>query len=289
MHDWQQIARHGMESCRLSSEHRDEIVIELASHLEESYTEARVRGLSHEQAVALALREVEDWKVLGETICCAKSGEDPMNQRTKLFLLPAVAALFAAGLLLIVLDRAPVLQRLIWTAEMGMLLWVAASEMNRFSEPTKRFWFPGLSTMIAASLFLFVAEVVCDPSRFFTQIGLRPQYLLQADSGSARIFYGWWLLASFLCGALGAFLSRRAGGTRTTRVVTGAMPALTIFGLCAVVVPTTFLVTRQAAPSFHAPDLGLALCLWVVAPAIALLLGNAPFLREPKRLRPAHQ
>ena len=282
MHDWQQIARDGMASCSSSFGYRDEVVVELATHLEETYTQARVRGLSHEEAVALALQEVEDWKVLGETICRAKSGEDPMNQRTKLFLLPIVV-LFAAGLLLLLLNAAPVLQRLIWTAEMGMLLCVGASEMNRFSDPTKRFWLPGLSTMIAASFFLFVADTVYDPSRFFTQIGLRPQYLLQSDSGSGRIFYGWWLLANFLCGALGAFLSRRAGGTRTTLVVTAAMPALTMFGLCAVVVPITFLITRHAVPSLHPADVVLALCVWVVAPAIALLLGSAPFLRNLER------
>jgi hypothetical protein len=280
MHDWQQIAREGMESCSLPTEYRDEVLTELATHLEETYTEACVRGRSHEEAVALALREVEDWKVLRETICRAKSGEGPMNQRTKRFLMPAISALFAAGLVLLLLDRAPVLQRLIWIAEMGMLLWVAASEMNHFSQRTKRFWLPGLSTMIAASLLLFVADIVYDWSRFFTQMGLRPQYLLQADSAPGRIFYGWWLLANFLCGALGAFLSRRAGGTRTTRVVTGAMPAMTMFGLCAVVVPITFLITRQAAPSLHPADVGWALCVWVVAPAIALLLGSAPFLRN---------
>lgn len=283
MRDWRQIAREGMESSSLPPEYRDEVIAELATHLEETYTEACARGLSCEEAAAVALREVEDWKILRDRICRAKSGESFMNQRTKRFLLPAVAALFAAGLVLLLLDVAPILQRLIWTAEMGMLLCVAASEMNHFGEPTKRLWLPGLSTMIAASLFLFVADIVYDPSRFFTQIGLRPQYLLQADSGSGRIFYLWWLLANLLCGALGAFLSRRAGGTRTTRVVTGAMPALTMFALCAVVVPITFLITRQTAPSLHSADVGLALCLWVVAPAIALLLGSAPFLRNLER------
>jgi hypothetical protein len=137
--------------------------------------------------------------------------------------------------------------------------------------------------MIAASLLFFVADIVYDPSRFFTQMGLQPQYLLQADSAPGRIFYGWWLFANLLCGALGAFLSRRAGGTRTTRVVTGAMPAMTMFGLCAVVVPITFLITRQAAPSLHPADVGLALCVWVAAPAIALLLGSAPFLTNLER------
>lgn len=283
MHDWRQIARDGIQPSRLLFEHPDEVVIELASHLEESYTEACGRGLSREEAAAVALREVEDWKTLRDSICRAKSGGSFMSQRTKRFLLLAIATLFVAGLLLLLLDVAPVLQRLIWTAEMGMLLCVAASEMNHFSERTKRFWLPGLSTMIAASLLFFVADIVYDPSRFFTQMGLQPQYLLQADSAPGRIFYGWWLFANLLCGALGAFLSRRAGGTRTTRVVTGAMPAMTMFGLCAVVVPITFLITRQAAPSLHPADVGLALCVWVVAPAIALLLGSAPFLTNLER------
>ena len=39
MHDWRQIAQEGREPGHLSPEHRDEIVAELASHLEGSYNE----------------------------------------------------------------------------------------------------------------------------------------------------------------------------------------------------------------------------------------------------------
>ena len=60
MHDWRQTIRERIESHRLPQAHREEVISELAAHLEEDFDDARSRGLTDTEAFAIALQEVED-------------------------------------------------------------------------------------------------------------------------------------------------------------------------------------------------------------------------------------
>jgi len=212
-----------------------------------------------------------------------------MNYHTKTLWLPGIAILFAAGLFLVLLGRAETVQKLIWIGTIGFLWCAAVSEANHMNQRTKCFWLPGFVSLTVATLFLLAVDAMHDPfsffphdpSYFFTKISLQPQCLVRMDSGPGRTFYFAWLVAQILFGALGAFLSRRAGGARTTRILAGALPALITFGLFAVLVPVTFLIERKAVTA-HPADFALAIFVWLVAPAITLLLGAAPFLSEPE-------
>jgi len=203
-----------------------------------------------------------------------------MNQRTKIILLPAIAILFAVGLCLLFLDRAEILQRLIWIACMALLLWAAASEANRLNLRTRAVWLPGFVSLIVASLFLFAEEIALahDPSFFLTDISLRPSHLVYALPFR---FYIAWLVAQVLCGALGASLSRRSGGTRIARIVAGTFPALVMFLLCGLVIPiSAFFFEHNTFALNHPSRLALGILIWAGAPGVALLLGVAPFLKE---------
>ena len=85
MHDWRQTIRERIESHRLPQAQREKAISELAAHLEEDYYDARSRGLTDTEAFAIALREVEDWRVLAPDIRRTKSEEDKMNARTRVF------------------------------------------------------------------------------------------------------------------------------------------------------------------------------------------------------------
>ncbi|HYA22605.1 MAG TPA: hypothetical protein VEF05_00505, partial [Terriglobales bacterium] len=180
------------------------------------------------------------------------------------------------------------LQRLIWIACMAMFLCTAASEVNRLNQRTRRFWLPGFVSLTAAVLFLFAVDIVYDPFLFFTQVSLHPQYLLRWNSGSPRLFYIVWLFAQAAFGALGALFSARLGGSRATRIAAGALPAIVIVGTHAALVP---IYNRIAGKAFISPlpaYLASAMLVWVAAPAIAVLVGALPFLRESnKRGAPA--
>jgi len=280
--DWKQLVGErlaGTQSCS------PEVVTELADHLEEVYEGARARGCSETEAERIALEQVNDWQALAAEIGRAKIQEDSMNHRTKTVWLPAIGIVFSFGLLLLFLDRAPVLQRLMWVACMALVLGVVATEASRLNPRTRSIWLPGFVSLVAASLLMFAEEIVMfhDPSFLFTDISLRPSHLI---SGLPRWFYIVWLLAQVPCGALGAYLSRRGGGTRSARAVAGAFPALIIFFLCGLAIPMSAAVEHNAYVLHHPARLALGIFIWAVVPAVGLLLGAAPFLRAAE-LQPA--
>jgi hypothetical protein len=214
--DWQQLIRQRLVSSGSPYEFHHHVVAELAAHLEETYDHARSRGISAEAAIKLALQEVEDWRVLAADIHRAKSEEGSMNQRTRSLWLPALASLFASGLLLLVL----------------------------------------------------------------TEISLQPPLLVRLRSGAAQWLYAVWIVGQIAFGALGAFLSRRVGGSRVARIVAGTFPAIVMLATCAIVIPVSALMQHNDF-IFHNPGrLWWGAFLWAVVPAMTLLLGAAPFLKE---------
>lgn len=281
--EWREIVR---ERLPLPSP-AQEAIPEIAAHLEETYEEALAEGLTAAAAIEFTLQQVEDWHALCKSICRAKCKEDLMNPRTKNLWLPAIAVLFAAGVALVLLDRAAILQRLIWIACMALFLRAAASDANRLNQRTRRFWLPGFVSLTAAGLFLFVVDLVCDSSLFFRQVSLYPQDLLRWNSVSPRFFYLIWLCAQVVFGALGALFSARLGGSRIARIAAGALPAIVIVGTNAALLPVTNSIAGTAFTSPLPAYLTSAMLIWVAAPAIAVLAGALPFLREsnPSDLR----
>jgi|SRR5579859_47189 len=276
MPDWRKLVRERMPSLAVNSH---DVVTELAAHLEEAYDEATARGFDGEKAMAFALQQVPDWRALAENIRRAKQEKHPMNNLTKKVWLPGIAVVFAVGLLLLILDRAFVLQQVIWWTCMVMLLCAARSEASRLNQRTRSVWLPGFVSLTAASLFLFAEELVLahDSSFYFTDISLRPDHL---SSGLPRSFYVGWLLAQVLFGAVAAYLSRRAGGSHRARVLAAVFPAIVMFALWALVIPASALAEHNTFLWNHRPYYLLGVFVWVVPPAIALVAGAMPFLRD---------
>ncbi|HXW93964.1 MAG TPA: permease prefix domain 1-containing protein [Terriglobales bacterium] len=277
--DWTELVRQ-----RLALSCTNDVVSELASHLEETYADACARGTTDTEAIRIALEQVGDWQALAGEIARTRSEEESMNDgtmnhRTKTVLLPAIAVLFGVGLMLLFVDRAAILPRVVWFACIALLLRAAASEANRLNPRTKSLWLPGFVSLTAASLLMFAEEFVLvhDPSFYFNDISLRPSHLI---SGLPRWFYIVWLVVQVPCGALGAFLSRRNGGTRVARIVAGAFPALTMFFLCGLLIPISAFFEHNGFALSHPSGLALGVLIWAAVPAVALLLGAAPFLKE---------
>jgi hypothetical protein len=275
MPDWNKLVEERLTRLNLPPSAKQDVVVELAAHLEDSASANRVTN----QPARPALAHIP-WCKLAKAIEHAKRQEGTMNHRTKTFWLPAIAILFTVGLILMLRDGAAVLQRLIWMACMAMLLCAAASEVKRLNRRTRCFWLPGFVSLTAASVLLFDFDFLYDPSPFFRQISLHPQDLLRWNSATPRSFYFAWLIAQVAWGALGALFSSRAGGTRLARFVAGAFPAMVIMGTYVVLVPITARISGQAFTAPLAAYLGSALLLWVAAPAIAVLAGAWPFFSE---------
>ena len=220
MPDWKKLVEERLASLNVSASTKQEIVAELAAHLEDVYEAAQARGLDATASLELALQEIQDGPVLVANIHRAHSEEDLMNLRTR------------------------------------------------------SLWLPALVSLFASSLFLFA----------LTEISLQPRMLVRLNSSAAHWVYTLWIVGQIAFGALGAFLSRRVGGSRPARVVAATFPAIVMLASCAIVIPVSALMQHNDF-IFHEPGrLWWGAFLWAVVPAVTLLLGATPFLQpEPAK------
>jgi len=96
--------------------------------------------------------------------------------------------------------------------------------------------------------------------------------------------YSWgWLLMVVVCGALGAWWSREAGGSVRDRIVVALAPAETMAVVIAILLPLDAIVQismEHRTPYFLShKQMVLATLLWLLHTAIPSLIGAAPLLR----------
>jgi len=133
--------------------------------------------------------------------------------------------------------------------------------MNR---RTRSLWIPALVTFFGASVSLAICQ-------FF---GLQPHMMW---IGKAWVFLYWWWLATLpIFGALGAYLSRRARGTRSARLVAGLFPSLVMLVVLCIIFPWGLAI--DGFDFLRLVGFGLGALSWIVIPGIASLLGAFPFL-----------
>jgi hypothetical protein len=218
MPDWKKLVREHIASSALAAASREEVVSELAAHLEEAYEASLLQGLTEKSAVEFTLQEVDDWHALAARIQRARSEENPMNNRTRSLWLPAMANLIVAPGLLMILQKLAVQPRVLWIGDMAMVLYLP------------------------------------------------------------------WLVALPIFGALGAFLAKRAHARFVNRLIVGLSPALAVLGAFALVLPVSLVVDSHRLRDFPFSYFALTIFNWVVLPALALLIGTLPFLRETNSL-----
>jgi len=73
MPDWRKLVRKRLSSAELPDGKREDVVTELATHLDETHEHALSKGLTRSAAIKLALQEVADWRVLAAAIDAARS------------------------------------------------------------------------------------------------------------------------------------------------------------------------------------------------------------------------
>jgi hypothetical protein len=226
--DWNALVRERLGSVGAAHEQQvecDEVVAELAGHLEDSYEASRGEGVCESEAVARAFDEVADWPALARSIHRAKRGPGDtykMNGRSRQLWLPGLASLTAGNLLLMALSY--------------------AIQDPRLLAERSTAWFPGLALMVA---------------------------------------YMPWIAAQPLVGALGAWLSRRAGGGRVTRLCAGLFPSLVMLGCWGLFVPVSAAIERHSWALRHPLYVALGAFAWVAPAMMGLLLGALPFLTSP--------
>ncbi|HLW98712.1 MAG TPA: hypothetical protein VKR82_08710 [Candidatus Acidoferrales bacterium] len=96
MPDWQKLVLERLSGCWLTSAQQNEIVVELAAHLEDRFELERASGLDESEAIRRTLDEVDNWRVLARRIHQARRQEDLVNHRTKSIWVPGLVCSLAA-------------------------------------------------------------------------------------------------------------------------------------------------------------------------------------------------
>jgi hypothetical protein len=161
-----------------------------------------------------------------------------------------------------------------WIVSPGVALLLGASlpstrilrNMNTrtMNTRTRTFWVPALVSLTAAMAFLTISTVC----------GLEPR--VTARGWATYVVYIPWLLSLPLCGAAGAYLSRRAGGERRTSLAAGLFPVIAMTSLVGFLTIIGKFV--YAKPQWF--YFSMAVLLGSILPGIALLLGAAPFAKD---------
>ncbi|MGA2716964.1 MAG: hypothetical protein ABSG41_28085 [Bryobacteraceae bacterium] len=129
MLSWEILVRERIGEFGVPPGQREEIVAELAAHMEDLYEEGRERGLAESEAVAQALEQVMDWQSLARRIRRVKRDEGVVNARTRQLWLPSLVSLTLANALLMVMAKLSLEPRMIVSYSMS--------------------WYPGGALMLA--------------------------------------------------------------------------------------------------------------------------------------------
>ncbi len=133
-------------------------------------------------------------------------------------------------------------------------------------------WVPGATMAALAMGALFV----------LSRAGLRPRILwLGGYHGHAVFFYLPWLLLLPVVGAIGAFWSRRAGGSRAVSLLAATLPSVALAAFFLALFPVGMAVDSHVPLEVRLAGFGAIFLAWVLAPAVPLLVGAAPFLLGP--------
>ena len=119
MPDWRAIARKRLDPLTLEARQQEEIVLELAGHLEDLYNDALRQGRSHAEALHSALGAASNWNDLRREIELAVNEEGIMNYRVKTLWLPGAFTLALSGILLRLLQIPSAPSPHVFWAQMG--------------------------------------------------------------------------------------------------------------------------------------------------------------------------
>jgi len=90
------------------------------------------------------------------------------------------------------------------------------------------------------------------------------------------VVYVSWLLFLPLIGALGAYVSRRAGGSARAVFFSVVFPTLPYLAFFLIGLPTAMILDDHVARNLTIPAFFVGLSAWVIFPAAALLAGGWP-------------
>src|SRR2546426_3169366 len=135
---------------------------------------------------------------------------------------------------------------------------------NIMNDRVRQLWLPGLLTFVLSMGLLELVQ----------KFGPRP-FVLDLDKGTpVLMFYTSWLLTLPLAGAMGALLSKRAGGSPRILAISSVFPVLPFGVVFLIAIPAGLLIGHSLAHHIVAAAFLTMMFGWVLVPGVALLSGG---------------
>jgi hypothetical protein len=141
---------------------------------------------------------------------------------------------------------------------------------KRREQPMKKrvwqLWIPGFLTLILSTFFLMTLQ----------QYGIRPR-IVRSGSNTVLLYLPWMLSLPFF-GALGAYVSSRAGGSRGIVILASAFPTLALTGAFLFMFPFGLTIQLIMGKPIDFSRVATVLLKdgisWILVPGAALLAGG---------------
>jgi hypothetical protein len=152
--------------------------------------------------------------------------------------------------------------------KLGRLIQTSRTKENVMTNRVKQFWFPSLLTLLLSMGLLMLVQ-------FF---GPNPWVIARKSAWSliapVAVIYLPWLFSLPLVGAIGVYLSHRAGGSQRAMLSSIVFPVVPYSVFFLVALPVTAIFNDRLGHNIMFLALFVGLLAWVVAPAVALLTGG---------------
>jgi hypothetical protein len=152
--------------------------------------------------------------------------------------------------------------------KLSRLIQTARTKENVMTNRVKQFWFPSLLTLLLSMGLLMLVQI----------FGPNPWVIARKSAWSliapVAVVYLPWLFSLPLIGAMGAYLSCRAGGSQRAMLSAIVFPVLPYSVFFLVALPVTAIFNDRLGHNIMFLALFVGLLVWVVAPAAALLAGG---------------
>ena len=148
------------------------------------------------------------------------------------------------------------------------------SSRNKETIMNKRvtqFWFPAFLTLSLSMVLLALIEFF-GPKPWVTPMPGGPRLRMTP----LAVVYVSWLVFLPCIGALGAYLSSRAGGRSRTVLSSCVFPVFPYVAFFVIGLPLALILDDHVARNLTLPMFFMGLCAWVIFPAAALLAGGVP-------------
>jgi hypothetical protein len=153
----------------------------------------------------------------------------------------------------------------------------ADQQEDPMSHHAKTLWLPGMTALCGAAAVL-VGTPLLVPSSLWVDSRLWVRVLMVGLPLSSYLAFG----------ALGAWWSRRAGGSITDRFFAGVFPLALHLAMIVPTIVVSMMSDIPRHPEYLQPNFQLRVALaFVVIPGVALTIGTLPFLRDRAKTRAA--